>query len=277
MMKIKTISIFLNFRVLVDEEDEFTDIKIDKKNISKISQVKNQSEGMNFGNAPKKVEQNNFFDPFGLDSGTTNIINNDKQNTNIIDIMGMGSLGNQGTGLDFFNMAPTSNNQNNQSNNMGGLFDNIISMSNPIQSKPVEVNSGGGIDFGLFDTGNNNSFPSQNYQVNSNNKEIFRNTDIKIECFINKESESDLKINYFVSSICSIPLDNIKLTFLAPKNVTVKVLQTSAYALGPNQINGILKDIAISSSAQKIVLKLKITYNKAGSEVTENLTLSDFS
>lgn len=113
--------------------------------------------------------------------------------------------------------------------------------------------------------------------ISSIEKPVYSNKDLKITCQVTRESSTQMSINYSCSNLSSFSLTNVKLTFLAPKSVTVKVNSTSGFTLDPNQINGIKKELSISNdSSKQVVLKLKISYNSNGQEMNESITLSEF-
>jgi hypothetical protein len=226
-------------------------------------------------------------DLFGVSSSNSNNNNNNNTNTNLFGLSNTtnntgdkNDTGNTNTntgvgGIDFFNMTP-SNNKTTTENNLGFMNNNTNTNNNTSNS------TGGGLDFGLF--GGGNTLQDSNTQNNNNvisysDREIFKNSDIRIGCQVNKESQAQMTVIYQVSNLISNNFSNVKLTFLATKSVTVKVNLTSATSLESNIQNGIKKEISITNNdlSKDVVLKLKIGYNNNGTDVNESITLKDFS
>lgn len=241
------------------------------------------------------------FDPFSIDNNPST--NNNKINStgnqvggnnlfSLNDIFGgssnSSSVTNQIPGLDLFDLSGGKNTLNKEgiksNTNQIGLFDNNLfgnqtpNTEGGSQPSTIQGTNDNNTNFNLFGNLNSSSGVNSTSSSSKNEMPVFSNSDINIICIQNKLSESALDVNYLVSNLTTFTLTNVKLTFLATKTVTVKVIQTSATNLDPNQANGIKKDISITNNdlTKPVVLKLKITYNIQGKEVNENITLNKF-
>lgn len=218
-----------------------------------------------------------MFDPFSTEPNTvsTTQVNTGSGLAGLDDIFGTKSTNQVQGGFDIFNMTNMSVGQT--TNNTQSPFDTDIfgggSINTNTSNSSNTNNNYGGINVDLFGGG----ISMSNNTTNNNDKVVFSNSELKITCQVNKESSTQMNINYSCSNLSSKNLTNVKLTFLAPKNVTVKVNSTSGNTLDPNQTDGIRKELLITNDSNKqVVLKLKISYNVNGEEINESITLSDF-
>lgn len=276
----KNLLIIYNIRTLIDEDEdtEISEVRLNK-DLLKGERVVNNNKEMASSSNKQPSSQPNFFDPFSSSVETNQNTNQTNTNTGgafasgLEDIFGTKSLSNNNDAFNMFDM--TGNNNSNTSNNNSSPFDNnIFGSSTPSTSTTTNNNTNSNMNFDMFgNTSNTVSTP----QVNSG-KQVFNNNELKISCVVNHESDSQMSINYFASNLTSSQLTNIKMTFLAPKTVTVKVVQTSGANLEANQENGIKKDLSVTNNDlnKKVVLKLKISYFIDGKEVNENVTLNEF-
>jgi len=93
-----------------------------------------------------------------------------------------------------------------------------------------------GMDFNnIIQSNNNNSFASSM-------KEIFKNNDITIYTSVIKNNDN-INRCFYVSNNISKYLNNVKVTFSAPKHLSIKVVNTAGVALEPNQGLGVKKVI----------------------------------
>jgi len=271
-------------RSLIDEDEEDTsEVKLDKTAFKGERKVhSNKDMAFNpIGTSSKQPESSSnqgglFFDPFSTPETTTSnqgggvvsgmtAFDDIFKNTNQPSISG---------GFDMFDLTGGSK-TNNPTPNTGIDFSGGITNTNTTNTNP------GGLDLNLlgFQTGSTTTTTVPSTQSNPNEKQIYSNSELKITCAVNKESESFMNVNYLVSNLSSSALSNVKLTFLATKTVTVKVLSTSGTSLEGSQQGGIKKDISITNNdlSKKVVLKLKLSYSTAmGSEVNDTVTLNEF-
>jgi hypothetical protein len=98
-----------------------------------------------------------------------------------------------------------------------------------------------------INTGNNNQI---NYS--SVMKEIFKNNEITIYTSVVKNNESINRCIY-ISNNTAKYLNNIKITISAPKHLSIKVVNTSGFALEPNQGLGVKKVIKYIHSIKKFI------------------------
>lgn len=298
-----------NDKKIQEEDDEPSEILLNKDiKRSKNTNMNNDIIGsLNFGVS----NSNNTFDPFSQNTQVSSKGNN--QTGSIFDIgdilSGKTTDQRSGTsnnnfnlgGIDFTNMNSmnvnqvqkdnNSNNFNNNDNvfNIFGTNSNDNNNNTNKESNTMNFGNLGGLNFdnnSIFGGTTNNTMNSIfDNSINSNNvsenigKTIFSNSDFRLTSKTSHESNAVFNQTYFVSNLTNKELTNFKLTFLAPKTVSVKVLTTSSTNLSPNQANGIKKEINVTNndSSKSVVLKLKITYNRNGEEILENLTLNDFS
>lgn len=73
-----------------------------------------------------------------------------------------------------------------------------------------------------------------------NMKQVFQNNEITLYSSINKNSEN-MSGSFFVSNNVQNYLNNVKINFMVPKYLSLKVLNTSGSSLEPNQNLGIKK------------------------------------
>lgn len=73
-------------------------------------------------------------------------------------------------------------------------------------------------------------------------KEIFKNNEITIYTSIVKNNEA-VNRTFYVSNNIPKNLNNVKVTFSAPKHLSIKVINTTGTALEPNQGLGVKKVI----------------------------------
>lgn len=272
------------------EDDEPSEILLNK-DIKRIKQPNNINNNNIIGSLNFGISNNtNTFDPFGQNTNT----NKENKMTGSIfemeDIFG-GSKNNTDTnnndknnfnlgGIDFTNLGGTTSNQN-QNDNIFNIFGTNQIDNSKKDSNINFTNTGGiGLDNNLFGNNNsNNIFESNNISDENTGKTVFSNSDFKITSKTNHESSNVFNQTYLVSNLTNNELSNFKLTFLAPKTVSVKVLTTSSTNLSSYQKSGIKKEINVTNNdtSKSVVLKLKVTYNRNGEEITENLTLTDFS
>lgn len=71
-------------------------------------------------------------------------------------------------------------------------------------------------------------------------KDIFKNNEITIYSSLLKNNESVNRC-FYVSNNVSKHLNNVKVTFSAPKHLSIKVVNTTGVALEPNQGLGVKK------------------------------------
>ena len=92
---------------------------------------------------------------------------------------------------------------------------------------------------------NNNNFIDnnmgmQNNQNNPNMKQVFTNNEITLFSAIDKNSEN-MSGSFYVTNNISDSLNNVKINFMVPKYLTLKVLNTTGSSLDANQSLGIKK------------------------------------
>ena len=73
-----------------------------------------------------------------------------------------------------------------------------------------------------------------------NMKKVFQNNEITLFSAINKNSEN-MSGSFYVSNNISNNLNNVKINFMVPKYLTLKVLNTTGSNLEANQNHGIKK------------------------------------
>lgn len=284
-----------------DEEEEVSEIKLSKDLINSSSNNKNTNNQNSIKNdfgftkgSNNTNNNNNFFDPFSTNNGELNIDNNQnvsKDGTGLNTISGLDSIfgggntntnifgGNNniggGLGFDIFDLSGGSKNQNSQNINSNmnlGLFGGTGTTNSNSNSNQI----GGGLDFMGF-SNQINTTPTTN--INTKEKLVFTNSDLKLNCTIVKNSPSDLSINYLASNLTSLSLTSFKLTISATNYLSVKLLPSSSITtLDPNQQNGITKEIAVTNNdlSKAVKLKIKISYFKSGVEITDSVVQSDF-
>jgi hypothetical protein len=218
-----------------------------------------------------------LFDPFSTEASTSTKQPISSGLSGLDDIFNTKSSSNQ-DGFDIFNMTGNTNQKSN-TNNTNSIFDTDIFgngtpvIQNNLYNNSITNNNDNNFNVDLFGGG----FSSGNTTSMQNEKVVFTNNEMKITCKINKESPTVMNIIYFLSNTSPTSLTNIKMTFSAPKLVTVKVNSTSGYTLDPNQNNGITKELSINNDSNKqVVLKFKLSYNSNGQEIKEESVQSDF-
>lgn len=82
----------------------------------------------------------------------------------------------------------------------------------------------------------------QNNQNDANKKQVFQNNEITLYSAIDKNTEN-MSGSFYVSNNISNNLNNVKINFMVPKYLTLKVLNTTGSSLEPNQHLGIKKVI----------------------------------
>ena len=85
-----------------------------------------------------------------------------------------------------------------------------------------------------------NNMGMQNNQNNQNMKQVFENNEITLLSAIDKNSEN-MSGSFYVSNKISSSLNNVKINFMVPKYLTLKVLNTTGSMLEANQNLGIKK------------------------------------
>jgi hypothetical protein len=84
---------------------------------------------------------------------------------------------------------------------------------------------------------------NHNYNQTSNDpilKQVYQNNEITLFSAIDKSSEN-MSGSFFVSNNISNSLNNVKINFMVPKYLSLKVLNTAGSNLEPNQNHGIKK------------------------------------
>jgi hypothetical protein len=88
---------------------------------------------------------------------------------------------------------------------------------------------------------------NQNFNFNQtpnepNMKQVYQNNEITLYSAIDKSGEN-MSGSFYVSNKISNTLNNVKINFMVPKYLTLKVLNTTGSNLEPNQNYGIKKVI----------------------------------
>lgn len=86
----------------------------------------------------------------------------------------------------------------------------------------------------------NNNQSSLNDPNMNNMKQVYQNNEITIFSSIDKSGEN-MSGSFYVSNNTSNNLINVKINFMVPKYLTLKVLNTTGSNLDPNQNYGIKK------------------------------------
>ncbi len=109
---------------------------------------------------------------------------------------------------------------------------NLLGDLNSIFDNKININSG---DSNILNHILSNTVDSQNSSI----KEVFKNSEIMVSYQTINRTENHT--NVFVSNLTDKVLNNVKINFLVPKYLTLKVLQTYGTHLTPLQVNGIKK------------------------------------
>ena len=83
---------------------------------------------------------------------------------------------------------------------------------------------------------------NQQKQNDPSMKQVFKNNEITLYSSINKNTEN-MSGSFYVSNNIQKNLNNVKVNFMVPKYLTLKVLNTLGSSLEPNQGLGIKKVI----------------------------------
>lgn len=92
------------------------------------------------------------------------------------------------------------------------------------------------LGFGMPSGNNNNN----NIPNDPNMKQVYQNNEITLFSAINKNTEN-MSGSFYVSNNTNNNLNNVKINFMVPKYLTLKVLNTTGANLDPNQSHGIKK------------------------------------
>jgi hypothetical protein len=234
---------------------------IPQTNQNKSSETKNDKSG-NLLN-----DLNNLFST-SMGSGEFNIQNISNNPGNIIGDFNLITTP-KTTGMIDFSLP----NQNENTTNMLFNFNNL-----PASTAQIDQN--------LF---NSNSFPAQvstdifqNTNISQNNIDYNPNSSVITQAYNGKDiafsytliKNYDLSISgvFYASNNSNQPLSNVKMSFMVPRHISLKVISTSGSSLQPKESLGIRKEFVFTNSEpdRKIVMKIKFSYTINNQEVYFN-------